>query len=91
MTKLDLLNAMSDKLRVTKTEVEKFLISLNETIEEGLRKNEKIILPGLGTVQLKHRKERKCKVPKSEKVLTVPAQDVPVFKVNKKFKEIFKK
>ncbi|WP_268869307.1 HU family DNA-binding protein [Italian clover phyllody phytoplasma] len=50
-----------------------------------------MILPGLGTVQLKHRKERKCKVPKSEKVLTVPAQDVPVFKVNKKFKEIFKK
>lgn len=91
MTKSDLLNAMSDKLGVTKKEVEKFLLSLNETIKEGLHKNEKIILPGLGTVQLKHRKERKCKVPTSEQVSTVPAQDVPVFKVNKKFKEIFKK
>ncbi|XXP77532.1 MAG: HU family DNA-binding protein [Lettuce witches'-broom phytoplasma] len=91
MTKSDLLNAMSDKLGVTKKEVESFLLSLNETVEEGLHKNEKVILPGLGTIQLKHRKARKCKVPKSEQVISVPAQDVPVFKVNKNFKEIFKK
>ncbi|MDW3617631.1 MAG: HU family DNA-binding protein [Candidatus Phytoplasma pruni] len=91
MTKSDLLIAMSDKLGVNKKEVEKFLLSLNETIKKGLHEDAKIILPGLGIVRLKHRKERKCKVPKSEQVLTVPAQDVPIFKVNKKFKEIFKK
>lgn len=91
MTKADLLNAMSEKMGITKKEVEKFLLSLNETVHEGLNKNEKVILPGLGNVKLRYRKAKKCIVPKSERVVNVPAHNVPVFRVNKKFKHIFKK
>ncbi|WP_323847518.1 MAG: HU family DNA-binding protein [Phytoplasma sp.] len=99
MNKLKLISKISEELGVKKDQIETFLISLNKIVVESLKEEKennpdakviKVIVGDLGAVHLKHRKERICKVPKSEKVLTIPAQDVPVFKISKKVKDSFK-
>ncbi|TVY12207.1 HU family DNA-binding protein [Candidatus Phytoplasma pini] len=99
MTKSDLIKKIfekilentKDKKNITKTQIEDIFLSLVEVVEETLKMKEKVIVPGLGVFQLKHRKERTCKVPKSEQIVVVPAQDVPTFTVSKKLKNFFKK
>lgn len=99
MNKSKLISEISSKLGIKKDQVDKFLSCLSEVIAENLKLEKKtnpeakvikVIIGDLGAVHLKHRKERICKVPKSEKVLTIPSQDVPVFKISKKFKDSFK-
>ncbi|MDV3168044.1 MAG: HU family DNA-binding protein [Candidatus Phytoplasma stylosanthis] len=98
MNKLELINKLSEDLGVKKDQVENFFASLNKIIIKNLKnkkesdpqvKMNKVIVGDLGAVHLKHRKERICKVPKSDKVLTIPAKDVPVFKIGKKFMDLF--
>ncbi|WP_341266744.1 HU family DNA-binding protein [Candidatus Phytoplasma fraxini] len=99
MNKSKLISKISEELDVKKDQAKKFLNCLNKIVKDSLKEEKKnnpyakvikVIIGDLGAVHLKHRKERICKVPKSNKVLTIPAQDVPVFKMSKKIKDFFK-
>jgi nucleoid DNA-binding protein len=89
MTKSDLINLMSDRLNISKKEVSNFFDHLQEIITECLEKKEKIIIGNLGTMQLRFRNETNHSIPKSDKIVNVPAHYVPFFKIRKKFKLAF--
>ncbi|MEZ0180589.1 HU family DNA-binding protein ['Camptotheca acuminata' phytoplasma] len=100
MNKLELISKLSEDLGMKKDQVEKFFASLNKIVAKSLIEKKandpeakmiKVIVGDLGAVHLKHRKERICKVPNNDKVLTIPAKDVPVFKIGKKFMNLIEK
>ncbi|WP_225696016.1 HU family DNA-binding protein [Candidatus Phytoplasma sp. AldY-WA1] len=97
MNKLKLISKMSKKLNVKTEQVGEFLSCLSDVVAEGLKEEKKenpnskvikVVIGNLGAVHLKHRKEKVCKVPKSDKVVTLPARFVPVFKISKTFKDL---
>ncbi|KXT29391.1 bacterial DNA-binding family protein [Candidatus Phytoplasma oryzae] len=90
MTKLKLISKISEISNISKKEANDFFNTLNNVIIDALKNQEKVFVPGLGIIQLRDRKERKCKVPKINRIVNVPAHITPVFKMNKKFKSIFK-
>ncbi|WP_050337265.1 HU family DNA-binding protein, partial [Candidatus Phytoplasma phoenicium] len=87
MTKKELIIKMSEQLKVSTDITRKFFNCLMTNIEQALRNKNKVVVYNLGIIELRKKKERMCKVPKSQKVLLVPAKEVPVFRVNKKFKK----
>ncbi|WCA22573.1 HU family DNA-binding protein [Candidatus Phytoplasma oryzae] len=90
MTKLELINLISKKTKMTKKEANVFFDHLNEIIIESLNKNEKVPMPGLGIIQLRDRKAKDCKLPNQPEPRHVPAHVVPVLRMSKKIKSIFK-
>ncbi|PQP79856.1 hypothetical protein C6B37_00760 [Candidatus Phytoplasma phoenicium] len=89
MTKKELVSKMSEQLGIKTSQTREFFACLMNNIEQALRNKDKVIIDKLGIIELRKKKERMCKVPKSQKILLVPAKEVPVFRVNKKFKESF--
>ncbi|QTX02749.1 DNA-binding protein HU [Candidatus Phytoplasma luffae] len=98
MNKLELITKLSKELDMKKVKVEEFFDCLNRVVVENLKeqqladpqsKNKKVIFGNLGAVHLKFKKERVFKVPKSNKVVTIPSRFVPVFKIGKKFIDLF--
>ncbi|WP_161554961.1 HU family DNA-binding protein [Candidatus Phytoplasma ziziphi] len=97
MNKLQLISKMSKKLNVKAEQVGEFLSCLSDVVVESLKEERqespdskviKVVIGNLGAVHLRHRKEKVCKVPKSDKVVTLPARFVPVFKISKTFKDL---
>ncbi|MDV3166920.1 MAG: HU family DNA-binding protein [Vigna little leaf phytoplasma] len=89
MTKKELILKMSEQLGVSVEKTREFFTCLKNNIKEALLNKDKVIVEDLGIIKLRSKKERTCKVPKSQQVVVIPAKEVPVFIVNKKFKELF--
>ncbi|MDO8168077.1 HU family DNA-binding protein [Candidatus Phytoplasma melaleucae] len=89
MTKSTLISKISEQLKISKKDTENFFNCLYEQIVKSLKDEEKIIVPKLGIIKLVYREKRTCKVPKSSKIVEIPAKYVPIFKMNSKFKESF--
>ncbi|WBL31520.1 HU family DNA-binding protein [Candidatus Phytoplasma sacchari] len=90
MTKLKLINAITEKTKMTKKEANDFFNCFNQIIIDALQKNDKVPVPGLGIIQLRDRQEKNCKLPKKKEILHVPAHVVPVLKMSKKMKTTFR-
>ena len=88
MNKAELVAKMADKAEVTKKDAEKVLNAFIETVQETLVAKDKISLVGFGTFETKHRAERQGINPQDPaKRITIPAADVPAFKVSKALKD----
>ncbi|WIA07519.1 MAG: DNA-binding protein HU [Candidatus Phytoplasma cynodontis] len=90
MTKLKLINSMTEKMDITKKEANEFFNHLNQIILDALQNEEKVPVPGLGIIQLKNRQEKNCKLPKQSEIHHIPEHVVPVFRMNKKIKSLFR-
>jgi DNA-binding protein HU-beta len=55
-------------------------------VGESLSKGEKVVLVDFGTFEVRHRKERKGRNPKTNTEIFIPATKVPVFKAGKGLK-----
>ena len=87
MNKADLVDKLAKKSDLTKKNAEVILNAFIETIKEGLAEDGKIQLVGFGTFEVKHRKERTARNPRTQEEITIPATDVPTFKAGKELKE----
>jgi DNA-binding protein HU-beta len=84
MNKTELANAMAAKTGMTKTAAKEAMNACLGTIQEQLKKGEKVTLIGFGTFSVVKRKARTAKNPQNGKAVKVPAKKVAKFKAGSK-------
>jgi DNA-binding protein HU-beta len=90
MNKQELIEKMSSKSGLTKTQAEKALNAIEESIINALSSGDKVTLVGFGTFSILHRKERKGRNPQTGQEMTIPAKKTPKFAPAKVLKEVVK-
>lgn len=91
MTKAELIAKVAEKAGLKKAEAERAVNATIEALAEVLTKGERIAIPGLGVFNVKQRKERKGRDPKTGKEIKIPARKVVVFTAAKSLKEAVNK
>lgn len=87
MTKSELLGTLANETGLKKKEVENVLQALRNTVYKTLKKEAKIKLDGLGVFQVKDRKARMARNPRTGEMVKVPAKKVVKVRVLKDLKE----
>ena len=86
MKKSELLNRIATKLDMKRRSVELTIDAFIEALCEGLRKESKVNVAGLGIWSVKDRKARTAWNPKTGETVQVPAKRVVKFRVSKDMK-----
>ena len=87
MNKEELVAEISKSAKVTKKEAEAVLSATIETIENTVKKGDKVTLVGFGTFEPRKRAARTGRNPQTGKEIKIAAKTVPTFSAGKKFKE----
>ena len=87
MNKEELVTENSKSAKVTKKEAEAVLSATIETIENTVKKGDKVTLVGFGTFESRKRAARTGRNPQTGKEIKIAAKTVPAFSAGKKFKE----
>ena len=87
MNKTELVAAMAEKSELTKKDAEKALSAFLESVEDALKKGDKVQLVGFGTFEVKHRAARTGINPQTKKPVKIKASKAPSFKAGKAFKD----
>ncbi|MFA6410447.1 MAG: HU family DNA-binding protein [Candidatus Buchananbacteria bacterium] len=92
MNKVELIDAISEKVGVSKKEVEDIVDTFTETVINKLKEGQEVTLTGFGAFSARTRKGRIGVNPRnpSEKI-DIPSVVVPKFKAGKNLKEALKK
>ncbi|MBI4639353.1 MAG: integration host factor subunit beta [Candidatus Tectomicrobia bacterium] len=88
MTKAELVQQVSEKIKLSKKQTEKIVNIMFESITEALSQEDKVELRGFGSFRVKHRNSREGRNPKTGESVSIPAKKVPFFKAGKELKEI---
>ncbi len=88
MNKTDLIDAIAAKADLPKNKAEAALKATIESIEEALKKDEKVVLVGFGTFSVKERAARTGRNPSTGKTIKIAASKAPAFKAGKELKDI---
>jgi len=86
--KPELVKAIAEKTGLKKKEAESAVKAFVETVEEALKKGDKVTLVGFGTFATRKRAKRTGVNPRTGKKINIPAKTVPYFKPGKKLREI---
>ena len=73
---------------MNKKNSEAALNALISTVQEALKKGDKVVLVGFGTFEVRERAARKGRNPQTKEEITIPASKAPVFKAGKGLKDI---
>lgn len=87
MTKSELVAKTAEKAGITKASAERAVNAAIEAVVEALTKGERVAIPGLGVFNVRTRKARKGRNPRTGKEITIPARKVVSFTAAKSLKE----
>ncbi len=87
MTKAELVAKVAEEAGVTKATAERCVNAGIGALVDALAKGERIALPGLGVFNVKERKARKGRNPRTGEEITIPARKVVTFTAAKSLKE----
>jgi len=87
MNKSELVDAIAEKVEVTKKEADAVLSATLESIVEAVSEGKKVTLVGFGSFEARNRQAREGRNPQTGEAMTIPATRVPVFSAGKQFKE----
>ena len=87
MNKKELIDAISQKSKLTKADSETALNSVISCLTDLLAKGDSIILPGFASISVKNRAARIGRNPATGKPLNIAASKTVGFKVGSKLKE----
>jgi DNA-binding protein HU-beta len=87
MNKTDLVSAIASKSGLNKKNSEAALNAFISTVQDTLKKGDKVVLVGFGTFEVRKRAARKGRNPQTKKEITIPASNAPVFKAGKGLKD----
>ncbi|MGB9694661.1 MAG: HU family DNA-binding protein [Caldisericaceae bacterium] len=90
MNKPELVAMIAEKTGMKKKDSEAMVNAFVESVNEALKKGEKVTLIGFGTWATRERKKRNGVNPRTGKKINIPAKTVPFFKVGKELKESVK-
>ncbi|MFN8657807.1 MAG: HU family DNA-binding protein [Candidatus Obscuribacterales bacterium] len=91
MNKAELVDVIAKEAGTTKKDAETVINKMMETIVKRVASGEKVTLVGFGTFEVRQRKARTGRNPKTNQPLEIPAKRVPGFKVGKEFSEAVNK
>ena len=86
MTKKELIREVGKANDLTQKVVGKVIDDLLTLIAEELAKGNKVVLLGFGTFEVKERKARNVRNPRTGELMITPAKKTPVFKAEKELK-----
>lgn len=87
MNKNELISAMAEKSGLTKKDCDAALGGLLDSIEDALKKGDKVQLVGFGTFEVKARAARTGINPQTKKPVKIAASKSPAFKAGKALKD----
>lgn len=86
MNKAQLVEKVSAKTKLTKSQSEIVLDATLDIIQRAVARGEEVKLVGFGTFSRQSRKERKGRNPKTGEPVAIPGGKVPRFRPGKEFK-----
>lgn len=87
MTKSELISAIAEKVKMSKSDVESVVNTVFSVISEELSKKSEVRLVGFGTFKTRYSAARVGKNPKTGEPIQVSASYVPVFKPGQALKD----
>jgi len=87
MTKLDIVNQVSEITGLSKVETELTFEAIINSIKISLSKGERVDIRGLGSFSVKEKPPRQVRNPATNEVINLDKRFVPFFKVSKLLKE----
>jgi len=90
MNKEELITEISKKAKVSKKDASAVLSATIESIQNSVKKGNKVTLVGFGTFESRKRAARMGRNPQTGKAIKIAAKKVPAFSAGKKFKELVK-
>jgi DNA-binding protein HU-beta len=88
MTKAELVDAISEKLKEPKKNITPIVEAVFDSIAKNLAKGEKCTFVGFGVFEVKDRAAREGRNPQNpSKIVKIPAKKVPIFRPGKALKE----
>lgn len=92
MNKAELIAAVAEKTEFTKKDAEAAVNAFVSSVEDALKKGDKVQLIGFGTFEVRKRKARQGRNPRNpEEVVQIAASKAPVFKAGKALKDAVNK
>ncbi|QCI22589.1 integration host factor subunit alpha [Buchnera aphidicola] len=86
LTKAEISENLFEKLQLTKKDSKRFVEFFFEEVKKSLEKGEDVKLSGFGNFQIKHKKARPGRNPKTGETFLVTARRVVTFKAGQKLK-----
>lgn len=87
MKKIELVNEIAAHAELTKTDAGKALDAFIAVVSEALNKDDSVTIVGFGTFEVRKRKARTGRNPKTGEALKIKASKVPAFKAGKALKD----
>ena len=87
MNKAELVSAIAEKTGQTKKDTEVVITAVFDTLSEAMVAGEKVQLVGFGSFEVKPRKPRIGRNPKTKEKIDIAASKAPVFKPGKALKD----
>ena len=91
MNKAELVNAIAEKTGQTKKDSEIVITAVFDTLSDAMVAGEKVQLVGFGSFEVKSRKPRIGRNPKTKEKIDIAASKAPVFKPGKALKDAVNK
>ena len=90
MNKTELISSVAKTAGVSKKDTEQVLNAFFSTVQETLKQNDKVQLPGFGTFEVRERAARTGRNPHTGETIEIAAAKVPAFKPGKALKDAMK-
>ncbi len=90
MTKADIVNEVSKKTGVEKTQVMAIVEAFMESVRNSVSANNPVYLRGFGSFIIKRRAQKVARNISKETSIVIPAHNIPAFKPSKSFSEMLK-
>lgn len=87
MTKSEILQALAEKMGMTRKQVSEFMDALVNMAYSVTKKDGEFVIPGMGKLQKKHREARMGRNPATGASIQIPAKTVLKFRVAKQAKD----
>ncbi|MGI8575203.1 MAG: HU family DNA-binding protein [Egibacteraceae bacterium] len=87
MNKSELIDAASDRVDLSKTDVSSALDAVLDSITDAVSRGDKVTLTGFGTFERRERSARTGRNPQTGEEMQISASKAPAFKAGKAFKE----
>ena len=90
MNREELVKEIAKSTKISQKSVSEVLSATVESIQNTVKKGDKVTLVGFGTFESRRRAARNGRNPQTGKEIKIAAKTVPVFSAGKKFKELVK-
>ncbi len=87
MNKTELISSVAEAAGVSKKDTEQVLNAFFNTVQETLKQDDKVQIPGFGSFEVRKRAARTGRNPHTGETIEIAAAKVPAFKPGKSLKD----